>query len=172
MNGKTVLKALLFSIIFPGGLGILIPFYLSIIDNTAFNLYGLEYIGILIFLVGLVFYLLSSGSFLSLGGTPQIFFMKKLEGVFGLEPDQLANTGIYTFSRNPMYTGVVLSILGIGIFFESFFTIIYGTIFFLVVNFVVIFIEEPHLKETHGEDYKQYLKSTPRWLRLLPNKNK
>lgn len=168
MNLGTFIKAVLFSIIFPGTLGILIPLFLAYIDNSDVNLYGFEYLGIIIFILGLVFYLLSSGSFLKLGGTPQIFFMKRLEGVFGLEPSKLANQGIYKFSRNPMYTGVLLSILGIGILFTSIDAIVFGILFFIGVNIVVIFIEEPHLKEVHGEEYTEYLKSTPRWIRLIP----
>lgn len=172
MSTNAVIKSILFSIVFPGAIVILVPFILLFLEQNKINLGLLKYIGILIIILGIIFYSFSVLSFIHLDGTPQIYFMKKLEGVFGLEPNKLANTGIYTFSRNPMYTGVFLTTFGEGILFESLFVLFWAILFFIFVNFVVIYIEEPHLKAQHGDEYLNYLKSTPRWFGLKFLKNK
>ena len=111
MSSHPVIKSLLFTVLFPGVITVLIPYILLILDSNRLNLSFIKYLGILIFILGIIFYSMSVLSFINLGGTPQIYFMKKLEGLFGLEPNKLANTGIYRFSRNPMFTGVFLTIL-------------------------------------------------------------
>jgi protein-S-isoprenylcysteine O-methyltransferase Ste14 len=42
----------------------------------------------------------------------------------------------------------------------------------MVVNIVVVFIEEPHLKKKYGEKYIEYFNRTPRWLGLTKRKNR
>lgn len=172
MSSHPVIKSILFTVLFPGGITVLVPYILLILDSNRLDLSFIKYLGIPVVILGIIFYSMSVLSFINLGGTPQIYFMKKLEGLFGLEPNKLANTGIYRFSRNPMYTGVFLAILGEGLFFESLFILIWSLLFFVFVNFVVIFIEEPHLRAQHGEDYSNYLKTTPRWLGYKSQKKK
>ena len=169
MTAKSIIKSILFTLFVPGTIILLVPYLLSKRFDYSINLGILKYIGIIIVILGILFYSMSVFSFITLGGTPQIYFMKKLEHLFGLEPKKLANSGMYTFSRNPMYTGVFLTILGEGIYFESVPTIGWGVIFFLLVNFVVIYIEEPHLKQIHGEEY---MKTTPRWIGYKLKKSK
>lgn len=164
MNTTALIKSILFTIFMPGTIAILIPFLLLILESNRFDLGYFKYIGGVIICLGVVFYFTSVFSFVHLGGTPQIFFMKKLEKPFGLEPDALASNGIYSFSRNPMYSGVFLTLFGESILFESLYVLVLAILFFIIVNFVVIYIEEPHLKELHGQEYKKYLANTPRWL--------
>jgi protein-S-isoprenylcysteine O-methyltransferase Ste14 len=156
----------------PGTVGVLFPYILYNFypDDISFDI--IKYIGILIVFLGFIFYFMSVLSFMKLGGTPQIYFMKKIEKIFGLEPNQLANDGIYNFSRNPMYSGVTLTILGQALFFESILTLLWSILFFMVVNIVVVFIEEPHLKKKYGEKYIEYFNRTPRWLGLTKRKNR
>lgn len=163
MNTKALIKSALFTIFMPGTIAVLIPFILLVIEKNKFDLGYFKYIGGFIIFLGFMFYFSSVSSFIHLNGTPQIFFMKKLEKPFGLEPDTLANNGIYSFSRNPMYSGVFLTILGEAILFESIYILALALLFFILVNFVVIYIEEPHLKELHGQEYEKYLSNTPRW---------
>lgn len=170
MNFNTILKSSLFTILIPGSVGIFFPLVLISLfpDDLTFGLF--KYLGVLVLIVGLVFYFMSVLSFMKLGGTPQIYFMKKIEKIFGLEPDRLANDGIYNFSRNPMYSGVALTILGQGVYFESILIIFWSILFFLIVSLVVIFIEEPHLKKKHGDKYLEYFNQTPRWIGLTKRK--
>lgn len=170
MNTSAVFKSILFTIFMPGTLVVVIPYLLLIAFSNKVNLGIFRYVGLLIILLGAFFYIASVASFINLGGTPQIFFMKRLEKPFGIEPNKLARQGIYTFSRNPMYSGVVLIILGESIFLQSLFILVEVIVLFFIFSFVVQYIEEPHLKEVHGQEYADYLKSTPRWLGFKRNK--
>jgi protein-S-isoprenylcysteine O-methyltransferase Ste14 len=47
--------------------------------------------------------------------------------------------------------------------------LIYLVVFFLLLHLLVVFVEEPMLKQKFGELYEQYCKSVPRWIpRLRP----
>ncbi len=96
-----------------------------------------------------------------------IFFMKKTEKIFGKEPDNIVDTLFYRFSRNPMYLGVVTLIFGLGILLESLSVILWAFISFIIFHFVVLTLEEPHLREKFGVQYELYCKKTPRWIGIL-----
>jgi len=42
--------------------------------------------------------------------------------------------------------------------------IIYFLLFVLAFHILIVFIEEPILRNTFGADYVQYAKSVPRWI--------
>ena len=89
--------------------------------------------GIPFLIIGLVFYLLSVYSFIVKGGgTPMIFFMEKTEKIFGKEPSFLVNSFLYKFCRNPMYLGVVITILAVGILVESISILIWMILVFVI----------------------------------------
>ncbi|MFX0181840.1 MAG: methyltransferase family protein [Candidatus Hodarchaeota archaeon] len=160
-----IFKTLIFTIIIPGTVIIIFPLLLSSIWHQKLEIGILPILGLLLIMIGFVFYFYSVLSFLIIGeGTPMIFFMKKLEKIFGLEPDKLVRSGLYQYSRNPMYLGVVLLVLGEGLIFQLLIVIIWGFISFILFHLVVCFIEEPHLKRKHGKEYEDYLKNTPRWI--------
>ena len=104
--------------------------------------------------------------FLAAGGTPAIFFTRPLRAILGEEPPQLVRTWLYTFTRNPMYVGVVLAIFGQAIVFASRRMALYGALAWLTFHFVVIALEEPHLRDVHGTEYEEYCRRVPRWLLL------
>jgi protein-S-isoprenylcysteine O-methyltransferase Ste14 len=70
-----------------------------------------------------------------------------------------------------MYSGVTLTILGIGVFFESVSTLLWSILFFLIVKVAVVFIEEPHLKKEYGEKYLEYFNRTPRWFGIAKRRD-
>ena len=79
-------------------------------------------------------------------------------------PKQLIVTGFYRYSRNPMYIGVVLILLGYSMWFLSLRLIAYtGAIFFVIHMFIVLY-EEPLLKQRFGESYIKYCQQVPRWI--------
>jgi len=80
------------------------------------------------------------------------------------ESSHLINEGIFTKTRNPMYLGMSLLLLGIGICFGNLFSMIIPLIFAVVVSIVTIPKEEKLLDETFGEEYVKYKKEVRRWI--------
>lgn len=112
---------------------------------------------------GIAIYALCLMRFLAAGGTPAIFFTGRLRSLLGEEPRALVSDGLYRFSRNPMYVGVLLCVFGQAILFESRTLIVYGFVLFLCFHVVVVFFEEPHLRKQNGEPYERYCRAVPRW---------
>ena len=81
------------------------------------------------------------------------------------EPTQnLVNTGLYEYTRNPMITGACLVILGEAMVFYSAAIVAYLVVFFIANSLYFRYVEEPALEKRFGEKYKEYKKSVPMWL--------
>jgi protein-S-isoprenylcysteine O-methyltransferase Ste14 len=114
---------------------------------------------------GIFIYLWTASSFLLRGkGTPAIWFTKAISFIIGKEPVKMVSSGLYKYSRNPMYLGVMTTVAGEGIYFQYSILLWYALSLFILFNLVVIFIEEPHLEEKFGEEYRNYKKRARRWL--------
>lgn len=77
---------------------------------------------------------------------------------------KLVITGPYNFSRNPMYVGVILILIGEAIFFQSANLWVYLVFVFVGFNIFVIYIEEPRLRKDFGEQYRLYCQKIRRWI--------
>nr|HPN68070.1 isoprenylcysteine carboxylmethyltransferase family protein [Saprospiraceae bacterium] len=77
---------------------------------------------------------------------------------------KLVHKGLYQYSRNPMYVGVIMILLGEVIFTQSIPLLIYILIIFTIFNIFIIFFEEPRLKKDFQEEYIHYCKKVRRWL--------
>ena len=80
------------------------------------------------------------------------------------ETKRLVVEGLYRYVRNPMYVGVVLTLLGESIFFRSGRLLLWAGIFFGVTNFFVMGYEEPRLRARFGAQYERYCRKVGRWL--------
>lgn len=82
-------------------------------------------------------------------------------GVAGRDQgDVLVTTGIFAYTRNPMYFGAILMILGW--FLVSAFTfILISTVLFLLVFFIVAKSEEKQLEQKYGKKYRAYKRKVP-----------
>ncbi|MFP8958075.1 methyltransferase family protein [Natrialbaceae archaeon A-CW3] len=80
------------------------------------------------------------------------------------EPDELVTGGLYSYSRNPMYIGVLLIILGQALRQRSVSILWWGVGMWIGFHNRVIGFEEPHLLEKHGDAYEQYRERVPRWI--------
>ncbi len=78
----------------------------------------------------------------------------------------MVSTGLYKYSRNPMYLGIILITIGEAVYFESENILIYSILLSVIFHLVVVFLEEPHLKRKFGAEYNEYLGKTPRWFGL------
>lgn len=77
---------------------------------------------------------------------------------------QLVTEGLYRYTRNPMYVGMLIALLGWGIYLGSVSPLLILPLFVWVINHQQIFPEEKVLSEKFGDSYQQYLQSVPRWL--------
>jgi len=76
----------------------------------------------------------------------------------------LVTSGIYRFSRNPMYLGMVIVQLGVALFVQSIGALLSVPLAVLLIDRFVIAREEPHLLATFGEQYRAYRNRVRRWL--------
>ena len=78
-------------------------------------------------------------------------------------PKLLVVHGLYRFTRNPMYNGVLAVLLGEAWLFRSVALLQYAVLVFVVFHLVVIVYEEPVLESRFGESYRAYRRAVPRW---------
>ena len=78
-------------------------------------------------------------------------------------PQELVVTGVYRWSRNPMYVGVVLVLWGWVLGFRSRPLAVYALAVMAAFQLRVALGEEPWLAEQHGAAWRAYREQVPRW---------
>lgn len=80
------------------------------------------------------------------------------------EPGVLVTEGLFRWTRNPMYLGFLLSLLGVAILLGA--ATAFGPVlmFFLVANSWYIPFEERAMTAKFGAAYEAYARTTPRWI--------
>ena len=76
----------------------------------------------------------------------------------------LVTEGMYRYSRNPMYLGLLLITIASTIWFGTWLGIIINIVFIFLINFLQIIPEEEALLEIFGEEYEEYKKNVRRWI--------
>ncbi len=76
----------------------------------------------------------------------------------------LVISGIYKFSRNPMYIGFLLMLIGWSVFLASLFTLVLCAVFVIYMNRFQIKPEERALESIFGDEYMHYKSAVRRWL--------
>jgi len=109
------------------------------------------YVGFPIYLVGMVFVILTIVSFVN----PPV--------------DKPVTTGIYRISRNPAYLGIILIYISIGIACSSWVFLLVAIGYIILMNILVV-PEERMCLEKYGEAYREYMKRTPRWIGIPRSK--
>jgi protein-S-isoprenylcysteine O-methyltransferase Ste14 len=66
-----------------------------------------------------------------------------------------------------MYLGAGLALAGAALFYETGVLWAYAGGFLALTHLVVVFYEEPTLRQTFGEDYETYCRQVRRWLPTL-----
>lgn len=72
--------------------------------------------------------------------------------------------GPFRWTRNPMYLGMVLILLGTAILLGTLSAFLAPVAFFMAINQVFIPYEEEDMEATFGEDYLNYKKRVRRWI--------
>lgn len=76
----------------------------------------------------------------------------------------LVTRGPFTWSRNPMYLGLLLMMLGIAVYVGTLPMFAAVTMQFFILNFLFIPFEEEKMQRQFGEQYMQYKRSVRRWV--------
>lgn len=108
-----------------------------------------------------------------LAGTIAVFFCVLLAiqrhmslalsaNTFG-EPARLVTSGVFRYSRNPIYVAFLLPILSLG-WFSAWAALAAAAIYVAAMTLVVIRREEAVLEARFGETYRAYRARVPRWL--------
>tara|TARA_B110000444_G_C18717366_1_gene536718 strand:- start:119 stop:577 length:459 start_codon:yes stop_codon:yes gene_type:complete len=77
---------------------------------------------------------------------------------------KIIKTGIFAYSRNPMYLAFILFHFSMFLTFENVAYFLSSIGLFVWINTYVIPVEEDFLKEKFGDDYNRYLDAVKRWL--------
>ena len=76
----------------------------------------------------------------------------------------LVTGGVYRFTRNPMYLGMVLVLIGWAVFLASPITLIFAPLFVLYIYRFQITPEERVLTSIFGDEYVAYKNKVRRWV--------
>ena len=151
-------RNLLFTILQPGVVAGLVPYLLArpvIARVFSEPLKTSFYLGAGLFVAGLIIMLICIYQF-------------AVQGNGTLSPadptKELVSKGLYKYSRNPMYVGVMLELVGESIAFRSSGLWIYSLCVFAAFNIFILLHEEPRLKRVFGKSYEDYVSKVRRWL--------
>jgi protein-S-isoprenylcysteine O-methyltransferase Ste14 len=124
-------------------------FQLTILIPFPYNLLGLLIVGLGVYLAFQSVRLL-------------IYYNTTFEA--GGNPSSLVTKCPYSYSRNPIYLGMLLIALGTAITLSSPSAFIAPIIFFIIANTIIIPFEENRLQKNFGIEYERYKASVRRWL--------
>ena len=147
------LKNLLFTLLVPGTVAVYVPRLL--VGDAPPGSVGWRLAAMIFFLVGGSIYAWCIWDFATHGrGTPAPIDA----------PKTLVVCGLYRHTRNPMYVGVLTTILGWGLLYRSPGLILYALGVGLCFQCFIVFYEEPHLQRVFGSAYETYRAHVERWL--------
>ncbi|WP_339707317.1 isoprenylcysteine carboxylmethyltransferase family protein [uncultured Sphingosinicella sp.] len=73
-------------------------------------------------------------------------------------------SGVYRWTRNPMYLGMALIFAGLALIFDSLATLLLLPFVVILIDRQVIAREERYLEAKFGDDYRAYKDKVRRWL--------
>ncbi|BDS11376.1 methyltransferase family protein [Aureispira anguillae] len=80
------------------------------------------------------------------------------------KPKKLVTDGLFKISRNPIYLGFSISLIGVWMLLGNQTSIIGIFLFILISNFWYIPHEENRMEKEFGIDYKKYKSKVRRWI--------
>ena len=76
----------------------------------------------------------------------------------------IVESGPYRFTRNPIYLGMFLSLIGLAIAFDNLWLLMMLVPFALIIRYGVVAREEAYLERKFGDVYRGYRSRVRRWL--------
>lgn len=75
----------------------------------------------------------------------------------------LVTSGVYQYTRNPMYLGLTIILLGWGLYLSSLLVFLLLPVFVIYMNRFQIQVEERIMAQNFGSAYQDYLMQVRRW---------
>ena len=152
-----LLKNLLFTLVVPGTVAGFGPHWIA--SGAAMRPGPFVAVASLLFALGAAIYAWCVWDFATFGrGTPAPIDA----------PKQLVVRGLYRFSRNPMYVGVLTVISGWVALYATPALVVYAVAVFCAFQSFIVLYEEPHLEREFGDTYVAYKRRVGRWLARFP----
>ncbi len=110
--------------------------------------------GILLIIMGIVIVLVTN-----------TLLLKEKTSVKPFEnPRILVTSGPFRWSRNPIYLGMAIALLGIAVILGSLSPFIFPMLFVIMIDQSIIPMEERNLERAFGKEYLDYKATARRWL--------
>ena len=95
----------------------------------------------------------------------RVFFVRTGQSVIPYKPTpELIFQGPYRFTRNPMYVGLTLMQIGIGIAMNNLWISLLAAATLAIIHVIAVRPEEAYLSRKFGEPYRQYLTRVRRYI--------
>ena len=111
-------------------------------------------VGLIGFIVSLIFFFSGFNLFKSYNENP----------IPTSDTNRLIKTGIFAYTRNPIYLALVLFQFSMFLVFENVMYILSSLGLFIWLNNYVIKAEEDYLKNKFGDEFDRYCGAVKRWL--------
>jgi protein-S-isoprenylcysteine O-methyltransferase Ste14 len=82
----------------------------------------------------------------------------------GRPTSRVVKTGVFAISRNPLYLGGALIILGIGLMLNMLWALVMLLLSLVLCHYMLIVPEEQYLAAKFGDEYREYAIAVHRWL--------
>jgi protein-S-isoprenylcysteine O-methyltransferase Ste14 len=82
----------------------------------------------------------------------------------GRPTTKVIKSGLFAISRNPLYLGGVLVLLGIALALNMLWVLIMLFLSIILCHYILIIPEEQYLEAKFGDEYNEYADSVRRWL--------
>ena len=76
----------------------------------------------------------------------------------------IVTTGVFGFSRNPIYLGMAVGYAGLGLLADSVLALVLLPLALLIMQYGVIRREERYLETKFGNSYSDYCRNVRRWM--------
>jgi len=151
-----IFRTMIFTLLVPGVVAALVPYLLLQAENhLEASVKGPGMLGLVLVTAGVLVYLRCALDFIRKGfGTPSPSH----------PPSALVISGLYRFTRNPMYVGVGMILVGEALLFGSLRLLVYSAFLLVGFHWRIVNYEEPTLRQAFGEAYERYCQSVPRWI--------
>ena len=80
------------------------------------------------------------------------------------KPDLLVTSGPFSFSRNPMYLGMGVVVIGLALLLGSAWPLLPAAAFWIALDRWYVRFEEEKMLQAFGEDYEAYKRTVRRWI--------
>jgi protein-S-isoprenylcysteine O-methyltransferase Ste14 len=80
------------------------------------------------------------------------------------KPDKLITTGIFAYSRNPIYLGLAIAAFGAALWAASLTPWAIAIVFCIILDRWYVRFEENMMLQTFGDDYMAYQAKVRRWI--------